>query len=144
MTVEQAKLKAVWGDHRIASICSHMTNMRNLLANTSAAMDNKILSGQEIDHLKQYARETASNYCTGCAYICEPTINYEVPVSDVMRYLMYGRCYGELKRAKSVFNGLPVEIRKRMGILNYKEAERKCPQGLPIGRRMREAVIELA
>ena len=44
LTIEQAKLKAVWGDHRIASICSHMTNMRNLSANASAAMDKKILS----------------------------------------------------------------------------------------------------
>ena len=144
LTVEQAKLKAVWGDHRIASICSHMTNMRNLLANASAAIDNKMLSDQDIDHLKQYARETASNYCTGCAYICEPTINYEVPVTDVMRYLMYGRCYGDLERAKSAFKGLPSEVRKRMGNMNYKEAERKCPQGLSIGRSMREAVIELA
>ena len=107
-------------------------------------MDSKILSVQDIDRLKQYARETASTYCTGCAYICERTINYEVPVTDVMRYLMYGRCYGELERAKSAFKGLPLEVRKRMGNMNYKEAERKCPQGLPIGRRMREAVIELA
>jgi hypothetical protein len=144
LTVEQAKLKAVWGDHRIASICSHMTNMRNLLANASAAMDNKILSDQDIHHLQQYALKTASNYCTGCAYICEPTINYEVPVTDVMRYLMYARCYGEFERAKSAFKGLPSEVRKRMGNINYKEAERKCPQGLSIGRRMREALIELA
>ena len=50
----------------------------------------------------------------------------------------------KLERAKSAFKGLPLEVRKRMGNMNYKEAERKCPQGLPIGRRMREAVIELA
>jgi hypothetical protein len=144
LTIEQAKLKTVWGDHRIASICSHITNMKNLLANASAAMDNKILSDQDKNLLKQYARKTASNYCAGCAYVCESGINNEVPISDVMRYLMYGRCYGELERAKSAFKELPSRVRRRMGNMDYKEVERKCPQGLHIGRLMREAVIELA
>jgi hypothetical protein len=144
LTIEQAKLKAVWRDYRIASICSHMSNMKNLVANSSAAIDNKILSDQDENLLKQYARETASIYCAGCAYICESGINNEVPISDVMRYLMYGRCYGELERAKSAFKELPSRVRRRMGNMDYKEVERKCPQGLHIGRLMREAVIELA
>ena len=144
LTVEQAKLKAVWGDHRIASICSHITNMKNLLANASAAMNNKELSFQDNFLLDQYADETTSNYCPGCAYICEPTINYQVPVTDVIRYLMYGRCYGELERAKSAFKEIPSDVRNRMCNMDYKEAERECPHNLPIGRLMQEAVIELA
>jgi len=144
LTVEQGKLKAVWDDNRIASICSHIPNMKILTANASAAMDNKLLSNQDKNFLKQYARETASGYCAGCVHICEPTINYEVPVSDVMRYLMYGRCYGELERAKSSFKELPSKVRRRMANMDYKEAERKCPQGLHIGRHMLEAALELA
>jgi predicted aldo/keto reductase-like oxidoreductase len=31
-----------------------------------------------------------------------------------------------------------------MARLDYKEPERKCPQGIQIGRLMREAVTELA
>jgi predicted aldo/keto reductase-like oxidoreductase len=143
VTAEQAKLKAVWGDHRIASICSHMTNMRNLLTNASAAMDNKMLSDQDIYNLKQYARKTASNYCTGCAYICEPTINYKVPISNVMRYLMYSRCYGEPERAKLAFNRLPSHTRKRIADIDYRKAELICPQGMQIGQLMREATLEL-
>ncbi|MGV7225076.1 MAG: aldo/keto reductase, partial [Nitrospinales bacterium] len=92
LTIEQAKLKAVWDDHRIASICSHMTNMKILTANASAAMDKIKLSSQDKYLLDQYAHETASNYCAGCASICESEINYEVPISDAMRYLMYSRC----------------------------------------------------
>jgi len=143
LSAEQAKLKAVWDDSRIASICSYMTNMKVLTDNASVAMDNKKLSDNDRDYLKHYARETASNYCTGCANLCESAINEKVPVSDVMRYLMYSRCYGELERAKSAFKRLPSEVRKHMVNLNYRVAEQKCPQKIQIGRLMREANIEL-
>ena len=144
LTVEQAKLKTIWNDHRIASICSYMPNMKILMANASAAMDSTKLSSQDKFLLDQHAHETASNYCTGCASICESEINNEVPISDVMRYLMYSRCYGEPERAKSAFNGLPSRTRKHMANIDYSKAEKKCPQGMQIGRLMREAIIELA
>ena len=144
LTIEQAKLKAVWDDHRISSICSHMTNMKILTANASAAMDITKLSSQDKYLLDQYAHETAPNYCAGCASICEPKINNEVPISDVMRYLMYSRCYGEPERAKSAFNGLPLKVRRLMGDIDYRKAEQKCPQKMQIGRLMQEAAIELA
>ena len=60
-----------------------------------------------------------------------------------MRYLMYRRCYGEIGRAMSAFNEIPLNVRNRMADLDYRKAENKCPQGMPIGRLMREAVIEL-
>ncbi len=66
-----------------------------------------------------------------------------MPVSDVMRFLMYARCYGELESAKSNFNKLPLNVRKRMADIDYKEAEKKCPQRMEIGRLMREATTEL-
>jgi predicted aldo/keto reductase-like oxidoreductase len=118
--------------------------MKYLSENASAAMDNKELSDRDIDYLKDYARKTASSYCAGCKHICEPVLDDEVPVSDVMRYLMYSRCYEEPERAKSAFNGLQLDVRKRMADVDYREAENKCPQGMPISRLMREAVIELA
>ncbi|MGD9362669.1 MAG: aldo/keto reductase [Desulfobacterales bacterium] len=144
LSTGQAKLKAVWDDDRIASICSYMTNMRYLSENASAAMDNKKLSDHDIDCLKDYARKTASSYCAGCKHICEPFLDGKVPVSEVMRYLMYSRCYGESERAKSAFKELPSEVRGRMAVMDFRDAENRCPQGLPIGRLMREAVIELA
>ncbi|MGD9326126.1 MAG: aldo/keto reductase [Desulfobacterales bacterium] len=144
LSTGQAKLKAVWDDDRIASICSYMTNMRYLSENASAAMDNKKLSDHDIDCLKDYARKTASSYCAGCKHICEPFLDGKVPVSEVMRYLMYSRCYGESEKAKSAFKELPSEVRGRMAVMDFRDAENRCPQGLPIGRLMREAVIELA
>jgi uncharacterized protein len=140
----QARLKAVWDDDRIASICSYMTNMRYLSENALAAMDNKKLSDHDIDCLKDYARKTASSYCAGCKHICESIIDDKVPISAVMRYLMYSRCYGESERAKSAFKELPSKVRGRMAVMDFRDAENRCPQGMPIGRLIREAVIELA
>ena len=142
-TFEQAKLKAVWDDPRISSITSGMPNMTLLQANVAAAVNGKKLSLQDKHLLNQYARYTASGFCTGCASICEAEIVSEVPISDVMRYLMYARCYGELEHAKSRFDEIPLQVRKRMAHIDYKEAERKCPQRMKIGRLMREAATEL-
>jgi predicted aldo/keto reductase-like oxidoreductase len=143
LTIEQAKLKAVWDDQRIAGITSAMTNMTILLANVAAALNNQKLSLRDKQLLDQYARQTASSYCAGCASICESEINSEVPISDIMRFLMYARCYGELANAKSHFNELPLNVRKQMAHIDYKRAEHKCPQRMKIGRLMREAAAEL-
>ena len=117
--------------------------MTILQANVAAALNDKKLSLRDKQLLDQYARQTASNYCAGCGSICESQINREVPISDVMRFLMYARCYGELENAKSHFNELPFKVRERMGHIDYKKAEQKCPQRMDIGRLMREATTEL-
>lgn len=142
-TPEQAKLRAVWENPNIASICSHMTNMTILQTNVAAASSKTKLSFQDRQLLEEYARETASHYCTGCSHNCEPTLNNEVPISNVMRYLMYSRCYGEPERAKSAFKRLPSKIRKSITDIDYRKAELKCPQGMQIGQLMKEAASEL-
>jgi len=142
-TAEQAKLKAVWENPNIASICSAMPNMTILQANVSAALNKKDLSKGDKQRLKQYAQQTAPGYCAGCANICESELNSEVPIGDVMRFLMYARCYGELENAKSHFNELPLKVQKRLAQTNYKKAELKCPQRMDIGQLMREATTEL-
>jgi predicted aldo/keto reductase-like oxidoreductase len=144
LTIEQAKLKAVWEDRRIASICSYMPNMTILKANVTAALDKTRLTSHDNSFLNQYAYETASNYCSGCASVCETEIDNEAPISDVMRYLMYSRCYGEPERAKLAFNALPPKVRKHMTNIDYKKAEQKCPQSMKIGKLMHEAVTELS
>jgi predicted aldo/keto reductase-like oxidoreductase len=141
---EQAKLKAVWENPHIASICSHMPNLKILMSNVAAALDKVTLSYQDMRLLEQYAHETASGYCAGCANICESTVNGHVPVSDVMRYLMYCRSYGDRDRARALFNELPLDTRRRMATTDYTMAERRCPQRMSIGRLMKEAIVELS
>ncbi len=138
-TDAQAKLKAVWTNPHIASICSQMPNITILMSNVAAAMDKTNLSAGDLRLLVQYAKETAANYCAGCSNICEKALGGAVPVATVMRYLMYYESYGDRYRARSLYGQLTPEVRARIGSLDYSLAERRCPQGMSIGRLMKRA-----
>jgi predicted aldo/keto reductase-like oxidoreductase len=138
-TDKQAKLKAVWEEPRIATICSQMPNVTILMANAAAAMDRTSLSLEDRGMLERYARETASGYCAGCTRICQTALSSPVPVGDVMRYLMYYHDYGDRDRARTLFAELPTETRSRLDGVDYSPAEERCPQKIAIGRLMREA-----
>jgi predicted aldo/keto reductase-like oxidoreductase len=135
----QAKLKAVWRNPQIASICSEMPNMTLLMSNVAAALDKIDLSVRDRQLMRKYAQETRSDYCAGCSDICEPAVAAEVPIGDVMRYLMYARSYGNYKKASEHFKKIPEKVREQLIHRDYALAEQKCPQGLPIARLMQEA-----
>jgi predicted aldo/keto reductase-like oxidoreductase len=140
----QAKLKAVWQNQQIASICSEMSNMTLLMSNVAAAVDKTELSGHDMQLMRKYAQETRSDYCAGCSDICESTLAGEVPIGDVMRCLMYARSYGNHKKACDHFNKIPQKIRQQMIHLDYASAERKCPRKVAIGKLIRTAIKELS
>jgi len=140
----QAKLKAVWDDPNIASICSEMPNMTILMANLAAAMDQTKLSADESALLQQYARETRSAYCAGCTDRCESAVAGNIPIGDVMRYLMYARSYGIPHRACRGFRKIPPDIQRQIAAADFSAAERRCPQQMPIGRLLREALVDFS
>jgi dTDP-4-amino-4,6-dideoxygalactose transaminase len=74
-TDAQAKLMAVWQNPNIASICSQMPNMSILMSNAAAAMGRTQLSANDRKLLQRYAQETHSDYCAGCAAVCESAVN---------------------------------------------------------------------
>ena len=141
-TAGQAKLKAVWENSQIASICSEMPNMNLLLENVSAALNLTRLSADDRQHLQRYARLTHSSYCAGCSRICESAVNAPVPISDAMRFMMYGRSYGDWHRAAHHFRSIPEKTRRQMALLDYTRAEDSCPQQIAIGRLIREGLLE--
>jgi len=143
-TDAQAKLKAVWENPDIASVCSEMPNMTILMENVAAALNRTRLSARDTQALHQYAQNTRSDYCTGCANICESTFNGRIPISDVMRFLMYWRSYADFDRAAKKFNKIPENIRHQMAELDYSQAEQNCPQNMPIGKLIEEAIKELS
>ena len=142
-TEEQAKLKSVWENSDIAGICSHMPNMKILQANATAAINKTALSHKDKQLMEQYARATSFGHCTGCADLCENAIAHAVPISDIMRYLMYYCNYGDHQKAIRLFNDLPLDIRQRIKQVDYSKAEQCCPQGMPIAQLMRKAVAKL-
>jgi len=142
-TAEQAKLKVVWENPNIASICSAMPNMTILQANVAAALNKKNLSEGDKQRLKQYAQQTGPGYCAGCANICEPAVDLEIPISDILRYCMYNHSYADRNTALALFNALPAEIKANIPKVDYSRAEKYCPQKIQIGKVLKKAYEDL-
>jgi predicted aldo/keto reductase-like oxidoreductase len=143
-TEGQAKIKAVLADKRISSACTSRGNLAHLYENVAAVLDKTELTQADMELFKQYAKDTCSGYCAGCSNICGPAVP-EVPhINNVMRYLMYYNSYGERQDARELFAKIPQNVRNKLLSVDYSQAEARCPQHLPIGKLMAEAVSKLA
>ncbi len=143
-TDKQAKLKAVWENPYIASICSQMPSINILMSNTDAAINKTKLSSADKELFNRYAGETMNGYCRGCTRICESAIAGAAPVGDLMRCLMYSRNYSDPERAKELFNKIPFENRNKITEIDFSLAEQECPQKMEIGKLVKEALRELS
>lgn len=141
-TLEQAKLKAVWEDERIATICSHITNLTILKENVTAATDNVQLSSLDFRMLNMLAEAERCHYCQGCGK-CIATMGVNNRIPDIMRYMMYYNNYGERDRARSLFRELPATLRNTLASKDYSPAESVCPNKIQIGKIMRKASVLL-
>jgi uncharacterized protein len=143
-TAEQAKLKVVWENQNIASICSVMPNMTILQANVAAALNRNRLSVGDRQRLERYAQITAPGYCGGCAGICESLVNVDIPIRDILRYSMYNHSYGDRKRALRLFRQLPEDVKANILEADFSVAEKYCPQRIHIGKVLKYALEELS
>lgn len=143
-TTEQAKLKSVWENSNIASICSHMPNMKLLQANAAAASNKTALSSNDKRLMEQYAQQTAPGYCAGCATICESAVDLDIPICDILRYSMYNHGYGDRDRALRLFDALPTGVKANILKADYSKAEKHCPQKVQIGKVLKKAHAEFA
>ncbi|MHC4337136.1 MAG: aldo/keto reductase, partial [Planctomycetota bacterium] len=143
-TPGQAKLKVVLTDKRICSACIGMQNVRLLDSNVAAVLDKTRLTPEDMKVFRKVSQETCSGYCAGCAYICNSALPDMAYVSDVMRYLMYYNSYGEKEAARELFAQIPEQARDKLARADYRAAEDRCPQRLPIAELMAEAVSKLA
>ena len=142
-TAEQAKLKVVWDNPHIASICSAMSNMTILQANVAAVLNKTKLSLRDEQLLDQYAHQTSAGYCAGCANVCESAVDFSVPISDIMRCAMYNNSYKDRDQALTLFNALPTDIKANILKADYSKAEKYCPQKIQIGRVLKQAYEDL-
>lgn len=140
----QVKLKAIWQDEGIASICSQMPNVAIIVANAAAALDKAKLGKADMEFLGEFAMATCNGYCTACADICKSTLPEMPYISEVMRYLMYYNNYGEKTKARDLFAKIPLGIRARLTSIDYSATEVRCPHKLPIGELMAEASVLLS
>ncbi len=143
-TREQALIKAVLEDKRITAACIRMENVTLLRSNVAAVLDKTKLTRTDADVLRKYAAASCSGYCTGCAYICDAALPTTPYTSEIMRYLMYYNSYGEREQARGLFAQIPSNVRNRLLSTDYSLAEARCPQHMPIGKLIAEAVSKLA
>jgi len=142
-TEGQAKIKAVMEDERIAAVTVGMNSVAFINQNVAAALDRTTLAQDDKDVLAEYASATCSGYCAGCAHICDAAAGVS-NINDVMRSLMYHNSYGDTQLAKQAFAAIPADVRARLLTADYRLAEQRCPQRMPIARLVREAVEKLA
>ena len=107
-------------------------------------LDKTELTARQEAALRKFALATASDYCTGCSNICSPAVDGQVPVCDILRFVMYYNSYGDRFGARELFAGLPASVRNRLTSVDYSTAEARCPQGIPIAERMKLAQELLA
>jgi len=141
---EQAKIKVVLQDKRFSAVCVGMRSIAHLTANIAAALDKTKLTRADISALRDYARASCSGYCAGCTHICDSVLPELPYIGDVMRYLMYYNSYGEKEMARELFAEIPPNVRSKLLDTDYRLAEARCPQHLPIAKLVAEAVSKLA
>jgi predicted aldo/keto reductase-like oxidoreductase len=143
-TPEQAAIRLVLADERVSSAPVQMENTAILTQNVAAVLDKTELTQADREVFKEYAEATCSGYCAGCAYICDSALADAPYISDIMRYLMYYNSYGERHAARELFAQIPGSVRDKLLNMDYSLAEARCPQHLPIGELIAEAVSKLA
>jgi aryl-alcohol dehydrogenase-like predicted oxidoreductase len=143
-TEGQAKIKAVLQDKRFGSACVGMENISTLTENAIAVLDKTQLTSLDMTVFKKYAEATRSSYCAGCSYICDSAMNDVYYISDIMRCLMYYNSYCDHARARELFAQIPNKIRSKLLSTDYKAAEARCPQNMPIGKLVNKAFGLLA
>jgi predicted aldo/keto reductase-like oxidoreductase len=143
LTTTQANIKIVLDDKCFSSVCVGMTSIGHIVENVEVTFDKTKLARTDVDLFKEYAQASCSGYCAGCSNICK-TASPDIPfVSDVMRYLMYYNSYGDKEEARELFAQIPEQVRSRLLGTDYSTAESRCPQHMPIGKLMAEAVSKL-
>jgi predicted aldo/keto reductase-like oxidoreductase len=143
-TEGQAKIKAVFEDERFASVSVGMESVARVSENVAAVLDKTKLASDDREVLAEYASSTCSGYCAGCAHICDGALGGTSHVNDIMRSLMYYDSYGNARLAKQTFAEIPADIRARLLTTDYRLAEQRCPQGMPIAQLVRQAVEKFA
>ena len=136
-TREQAMLKALWEHPAIASVCAAITSFGTLKEYAAAALDTPRLADDERKALLEYAEATRGGFCRACG-ACEAATG--APVPDAMRCLMYENAYGDRQRAVEGWARIPDVARSRLDRADWSEAERACPNRLPVARLVGDAL----
>ncbi len=138
----ESKLRSIWQNPELTSVCSLMPTLAIMQANALAALDERPLHGDVARALTEYAEASGRYFCRRCG-TCDTATSDGIPIFNVMESLMYGRGYGSKDLATKIFAQIPAALRAKLTSTDFSQAERQCPQRMPIAQLMREAHDEL-
>ena len=143
LSFELAKLKAIWSNPNVTSICSLMPGAAIVRSNAAAARDERHLDSKIAGLLADYADRTGRYFCRRCG-LCETANADRIPIFNIMEMLMYLNAYGWREFALEGYGSIPAEIRGKISGSDYSASEKVCPQKMPIAELMKEAEKELS
>jgi len=143
LTFEQLKLRAIWDNENVTTVCSLMPSKEIMKSNISAALYRKRLNPEAECTIKSFIIDTQQHYCRCCGDICDLKNKDGIPIFGLMRLLLYARGYGEVDFAAEFYKKIPETIRNKIAGSDYSESEKACPQRMQIRSLMIEAVTAL-
>ncbi len=135
---EEALAAAVkWALHnrQIDTVPIQMRSDRELRRNLEAA--STPFDRREADLLARVADRIAPVYCQNCG-TCEGSCRHALPVSDMLRALMYAEGYGNLARARDQFRQATLAL-PAVSCASCDGCTVGCPHGVQIAERLTRA-----
>ena len=134
-------LQWVWNHAEVSVLLSGMSTIEQVIENLDSAERSGAgtLSKQElilIDKVREEYRRIAPIACTNCNY-CMPCPN-GVEIASILEYYNDAIIYDNPSASRFLYRNLSQDNRADQCVECF-ECEEKCPQGIPISERLKEA-----
>ncbi|HUT79958.1 MAG TPA: aldo/keto reductase [Candidatus Bathyarchaeia archaeon] len=143
-TFTDLAFKFVWSNPNVSLALSGMNTEQMVADNLAFASANEITLNSEekirVDKISQVYKQLSDLICTQCGY-CLPC-EQEVSITQILKQLIHWQVYG-WEKAKDFYNSIgnsPMFPGKNAtACIECGECEDKCPQGIPIIEKLKEA-----
>jgi predicted aldo/keto reductase-like oxidoreductase len=134
-------LQWIWNRPEVSVVLSGMSNMQQLSENIESADRSGAGTLPQndlaiIDEVREEYRRLAPIPCTNCKY-CLPCPN-GVEIADIFRFYNDATIYDNPRSPRFLYNNLNQDQRADNCVECF-ECEEKCPQGIPISERLKQA-----
>ena len=135
----EAAIMFVLSNEMLSCMLCGMERIQDVEANV--ACSGRRLRSTHVGALRTYERTVGDLYCRMCE-TCIPCPN-GIAIPDIQRFHMYSANYGHPDYARELYHALPEQARATHCV-GCGECEKRCPSGLPIREKLRDAHEVLA
>ncbi len=141
VTLGQAMLKWALDIPGVTAVVPLITNYEHLEEDIAVGFATTALSRFEAQSnrntLEDFAKNGSRDYCRSCGQ-CEAVCPQSIAVADIFRYELYFSGYGDTKRARRLYEEIPLD-RNVMQCDSCRSCEAACPHQLPIVSKLQQA-----